>query len=80
MKQKNYNKPTVNQLSQKIVELQTVVTNLIYEHQDLKSAFASYVDFKGDTNKWIKWIENKVKSSEKKSKKTPTSSKKKKVG
>ena len=80
MKQKNYDKPTTNQLSANIIELQNVLTNLIYEHQDLKSAFASYLEFKGDSDKWIKWINGKVKISKKTSKKTPTSSKKKKVG
>ena len=69
MKQKNYTKPTANQLSQKVIELQNVVMNLIYEHEDLKSAFASYLDFKGDTDKWIKWVGNKVESSKKTSKK-----------
>ena len=80
MKQKNYNKPTINQVTSKLVELQTVLTNLIYEHQDLKSAFASYLEFKGDTKKWIKWVNDKVDNSKKTSKDTPTSSKKKKVG
>lgn len=80
MKQKNYTKPTINQLTSSIIELQNVLNFLVHEHQDLKAAFASYIDFKGDTDKWIKWINNKVKNSEKTSKKTPTSSKKKKVG
>ena len=80
MKQKNYTKPTINQLTSSIIELQNVLNFLVQEHQDLKAAFASYIDFKGDTDKWIKWINNKVKNSEKTSKKTPTSSKKKKVG
>ena len=38
------------------------------------------VDYKKDTKKYIKWVENKVQNSKITSKKTPTSSKKKKVG
>ena len=80
MKQKKYNKPTINEIAQKVSELQNVLANMMYEVQDLRSAFGAYLDYKKDTTKYIKWVENKVKSSEITSKKTPTGSKKQKVG
>ena len=80
MKQKNYNKPTINQMAQIITEQQKVLASLIYEVQDLRSAFGAYLDYKKDTKKYIKWVENKVQNSKITSKKTPTSSKKKTVG
>ena len=44
MKQKNYNKPTINQMAQIITEQQKVLASLIYEVQDLRSAFCAYLD------------------------------------
>ena len=56
---------------------------MIHEIEDLKTGLASYIEFKKDNKKWLEWINKQVKESQDsqiKSKKTPTSSKKKKVG
>ena len=83
MKQKNYSKPTINQLASSMHEVRVVIGKMIHEIEDLKTGLASYIEFKKDNKKWLEWINKQVKESQDskiKSKKTPTSSKKKKVG
>ena len=83
MKQKNYSKPTINQLASSVQEVRIVIGNMIREIEDLKTGLASYVAFKNDNKKWVEWINKQVKESQDtkfSNKKTPTSLKEKKVG
>ena len=51
-------------------EVKIAINNIIVElsriHQTMKSldsALASYVEFKGDEEKWRKWVDKKIKES-----------------
>ena len=83
MKQKNNNKPTINQIASSMHEVRVVIGRMIHEIEDLKTGLASYIEFKKDNKKWLDWINKQVSESQNSqitSKKTPTSSKKEKVG
>ena len=83
MKQKNNNKPTINQIASSMHDVRIVIGRMIHEIEDLKTGLASYIEFKKDNKKWLDWINKQVSESQNSqitSKKTPTSSKKKKVG
>ena len=83
MKQKNNNKPTINQIASSMHDVRIVIGRMIHEIEDLKTGLASYIEFKKDNKKWLDWINKQVSESQNSqitSKKTPTSSKKEKVG
>ena len=73
-----------------IKDVVKVVSSIIQELQicqerinELYGVIDVYIEFKKDNKKWLEWSNKQVKESQDsqiKSKKTPTSSKKKKVG
>ena len=58
MKQKRNKKPTLK-------DIETVVSSLIVDLRNLSSAFHSYIDYKKDGEKWIKWLDKKVNTKKK---------------
>ena len=58
MKQKRNRKPTLK-------DIEAVVSSLIVDVRNLSSAFHSYIDYKKDGEKWIKWLDKKVNTKKK---------------
>ena len=64
MKSKQSRKPTMNEVKNVISNLLIEVSYLSKHVARMDSAIAGYIKFKGDTDKYNKWLEKKLKEKQ----------------
>ena len=62
-------KPTKKEINSDMKDIRIVLSRLLIDVQEIKSALGSYIEFKKDTSEWTKWLDKKIKETRKKEKK-----------
>ena len=58
-------KPTIKEIDSDMKDIRIVLSRVLTDMNEIRSALGSYIDFKKDTKKWTKWIDKKIKNSNK---------------
>ena len=76
VKIKNYDNPVIELIQGMFDNLVENITTMENAIKSLDGALSSYIEFKGDAEKWQKWLDEKFKEFEKEAKKSESKSKK----
>ena len=56
-------KPTKKEINSDMKDIRIVLSRLLIDIREIKSALGSYIEFKNDTDKWTKWLNKQSKGS-----------------
>ena len=72
-------KPTKKEIDSDMSDIRVVISRLIGDNYELRSALHSYIEFNGDMDKWKDWIKKELQNNEISNKKASKTLKNEKV-